>query len=190
MPSHFILGVIAGIVSFSFYFFYIVSILRGESKPEKETWWVLSIVGICIALSYFYSGARSTMWIPLGESVGPLIIALLSIKYGEVESVKVEKFSLLGVLCGSLLWVLFKSPTVALVSFVSIDFLGILPTIHKSYYEPHTENFISWFLAFIACIINLFAIETLSFSLFIYPVYALLVNLTIVIFISKRKVLL
>src|SRR5882672_4662201 len=62
---------------------YIRSILKGETKPDRVTWWVLSLVSCMIAASYFASGARETVWLPIIYAACMLIVALLSLKFGD-----------------------------------------------------------------------------------------------------------
>lgn len=55
-----LIGQISGLLSLAAYITYGIAILRGTTKPS-----------------------RSTIWIALSYIIGPLIIALLSLKYGE-----------------------------------------------------------------------------------------------------------
>jgi len=78
-----ILGIIAGAIALFAYVVYVISIFRGRSKPNRATWWIWSFMGLVLALSYDLSGAENTIWAAYMEFFGPLIIALLSLKYGE-----------------------------------------------------------------------------------------------------------
>src|SRR3989338_2992942 len=75
-----VLGIIAGIIAL---LAYVVYIFRGKSKPNRVTWWIWAFMGLVLALSYKFSGADNTVWVPYVEFLGPLTIAILSIKYGE-----------------------------------------------------------------------------------------------------------
>ena len=68
-----IIGVLAGILEFSAFILYYISILQGKTRPNRATWFVLTIVGFLIVASYYASGARETIWIPVSYAVGPLI---------------------------------------------------------------------------------------------------------------------
>ena len=74
-----VLGIIAGLIALSAYLVYVISIFRGGSKPNRATWWIWSFMGLILALSYQFSGASNTIWVPYVEFLGPLIIAILSI---------------------------------------------------------------------------------------------------------------
>lgn len=171
-----IAGIFAGILEFLAFFLYIISIVKGKTVPNRATWFVLTVVGFAIAVSYYASGARDTMWVPVVYAVGPFIIFLLSIKKGEGGWSLFDRFSLVGAFMSLILWWISGSALVALLFNISIDFFGMLPTVKKSYYNPKSEEGFPWLISSFSGVVNIFAIENLSFSIIIYPVYILFIN--------------
>lgn len=185
----YILGIVAGIVSFIAYIIYIRSIVRGESKPNRVTWWIWTFMGLVLAISYYYSGAVNTIWTPIVEFIGPLIIAVLAIKSGEGGlKNKTDLFCLAGGILSIILWIIFNSPIVALVTNLVIDSFALIPTIKKSYLHPGGENFWAWFGTGMGDTINLFAIEKRTFGVVVYPVYMLLADLIIIFILFFGKI--
>lgn len=184
----FILGVIAGVIAFSAYIVYIVSILKGKSKPSRATWWIWSFMGLVLALSYYYSGAENTIWVPIVEFIGPLSIAILSIKYGEggLED-KTDLVCMFGAFVSILVWIIFDNPVLALVTNLFIDTFALIPTIKKTYLRPEGEDFWAWFGTGLADTINLFAIERFTFGIMVYPIYMLVSDLIIIVLIIFGK---
>ncbi len=184
-----LLGIIAGVIAFIAYIVYIISIFKGESKPNRATWWIWSFMGLVIGISYFFSGAENTIWVPLVEFLGPLSIALLSIKYGEGglnDRTDIICFS--GAVVSIILWVIFNSPLVALVTNLVVDSFALIPTIKKSFLRPEGEDFWAWFGTGVADSLNLFAAERPSFAILLYPVYMLISDLIIIgILLAKKK---
>ncbi len=183
-----VIGIIAGLVAFSSYFLYIPSILRGETKPNRTSWWIWGLIGFFIFISYFFSGARGTIWIPIAEATGPLIVGILSIKYGEGGWTRLDKYCLLGAFFGTFIWWLSKSSTIGLTSYLFIDLMGIIPTLHKTLKNPQTENKIAWGLILAGNLISLFAIEKFVFSIVLYPIYMIITNSTIFFTLFKKNV--
>lgn len=184
-----LLGIVAGIISFAAYVVYIRSILRGESRPNRTTWWIWTFMGLVMGLSYYFSGARNTIWSPLVEFIGPLLIALLAIKYGEGGTKdKTDVVCLCGALISIALWVLFDSPLVALVTNILIDAFASIPTIKKSYLRPDGESFWAWFGTGVGDTMNLFASERPTFSILVYPVWMLLQDLVIIVILGRGKI--
>jgi len=187
-----ILGLLAGAIAFFAYLVYIVSVIRGKTKPNRASWWIWSFMGLVLALSYQFSGAENTIWVPYVEFLGPFLIAILSIKYGEGGlSNKTDIICLLGALVSIILWIIFNNPVVALITNLASDSFAIFPTIKKSFLRPEGEDFWAWFGTGIADMINLFAVERFTFAILIYPVYMLISDIIIVgiLFVKKKSII-
>lgn len=173
------IGAIAGIVSLTGFIPYWWAIWQGRTRPSRATWWIWSIVGIAIALSYRALGADSTIWVPISYVIGPLVTSILAIKFGEGGWSKLDRICLIGVGIGLILWGLSRSPSIVLGINIGIDFLGAVPTIRKSYRYPQGENRLAWLLFSVGNGLNLLAIEQWTAQIIIYPLYIFLVGIAI-----------
>lgn len=183
----FLLGIVAGIIAFSAYIIYIISILKGESKPNRVTWFIWTFVGFVLAISYYFSGAQNTIWVPFMEFIGPLIIAILSIKYGEGGlKEKTDILCFIGSIISIILWIVFNSPIIALIFNLIIDAFALVPTIKKSYLRPRGENFWAWFGTGVADTVNLFAVEKFTLGILVYPIYMLIADIIIILLLVRR----
>lgn len=171
-----ILGIIAGVFSFSAYLFYIVAILKGYTKPSRATWFIWAVVGVILAISYRASGAQDTVWVAVSEAIAPTMIAILAIKYGQGGAETVDIIAFGGALFSLFLWWYFGSPVVALVTNLAIDFFAAVPTIVKSWKNPKEEDKFAWTLTQMGNVFNLFAIDKLMFGVIIYPVYTFIID--------------
>jgi len=183
-----ILGMIAGVIALLAYIVYVVSIFRGKTKPNRATWWIWAFMGLVLALSYKFSGADNTVWVPYVEFLGPFTIAILSVKYGEgtLEN-KTDLFCLIGAVISIILWIIFDNPVIALVTNLAIDSFAIIPTIKKSYLRPEGEDFWAWFGTGMADTLNMFAVERFTFAILVYPIYMLVSDLIIIFVLLLRK---
>jgi hypothetical protein len=183
-----IIGRIAGIISLVGFVPYILTILQGKTRPNRVTWWIWTVIGGMLCASYYSAGARYTLWVPISYVIGPLTIAVLSIKYGEGGWNKFDRLCLYGASVSLVLWWLLGSPLIALMINILIDLFGALPTIRKSYYEPETEDRLSWSLFLTGNSINLSAIQNWSLATSIYPLYLLSISAIIMTLINYRRV--
>jgi len=182
------LGLVAGIIALLAYIVYVISIFRGGSKPNRATWWIWAFMGLILALSYDFSGAENTIWVPYVEFLGPLIIAILSLKYGEGGlNDRTDVICLIGASLSIVLWIIFKNPVVALVTNLVTDSFAIVPTIKKSFLRPEGEDFWAWFGTGVADSLNMFAVERFTFGILVYPIYMLLSDLIIIFILLFRK---
>lgn len=173
---HQVLGIGAGLLQLTALPIYVRDIFRGGTKPSRVTWWILGFLNAMIAASYFASGARATIWIPIAYAIGFFIIAVLSIRYGEGKWTSFDRICVAGALTAGLIWWLADVPQLTLFLLVAIDFFGLLPTIIKAYKKPGTENRVSWTIATIASVLNVAAIETWVLAVAVYPLYVLITN--------------
>ncbi len=153
---------------------YFISTVRGRTRPNRATWWIWTFVGVLIGSSYVCAGARNSAWICISYVVGPLAIALVSISYGEGGWSRFDRRCLAAAAASAVLWWLFGSPLVALLTNILIDLLGGLPTIRKSWLDPAGEDRAAWLLGFAGTAVNLLAVDRWTFAIAVYPVYTFL----------------
>lgn len=175
------LGQIAGALALVAYIPLVLSILQGKASPNRATWWIWVLVGTLLGESYYASGARHTIWVPVSYVIGPAIVALLSIKRGEGGWQRVDRWCLYSTGISVIVRLaFFRAPLVALLTNLGIDFLGAVPTIGKSYHEPEKEDCLYWLITLGGNVVNMFAIEAPLFEIAVYPVYQLVTDLLIV----------
>ncbi len=166
-----LLGQFAGALSLLGFVPYIVEIVQGKTRPNRATWWIWTVVGVMLCASYYATGARHAVWVPASYVAGPLVTALLSLKYGEGGWDRFDRNCLAASLLSVVVWWVARSPLLALLSNIAIDFLGALPTVRKSYHEPGAESLLSWSIFLVADAANLGAIGAWSPATALYPVY-------------------
>jgi hypothetical protein len=186
------LAQLAGLISFSAYIIYIISIFRGKTKPSRSTWWILTLVGGLILWSSYSLGLYGSLWIQTSYVLGPLLLAILSIKYGEGTGLSVlDKICLIGAALSGLLWIIFNSPLIGFLGSIVVDFIGLIPTIRKSFLTPEEEDPNAWLIETISSVLNLFAV-TAWFSLdqkdWIYALYLALVNGGLTILLWRKRI--
>ena len=180
-------GLLAGLLSLAAFVPYIIAIVKGATKPNRATWWIWTTNGLILLASYYASGAESTVWVAVGYFVGSLLTAVLALRYGEGGWSSFDRSCLLGAGSGLLFWWMFNSSIVALVTTLSVDFAGALPTIRKAYRAPETEDRVAWGLFIFGNTVNLLAVEAWSFGIAVYPVYMFLASGTIAALVLRPR---
>lgn len=182
-------GIIAGILSAMAFLPYCLSIWRGPTTPSRTTWIVWMVVGIFLATSYKAGGATHSAWVTYAYVLGPFLVLCLCWKKSRMQWTTLDFVCLIGAGMGGALWAVYNSPFMALAMNILMDFLGLLPTMKKSWREPEKENRLAWTLSAISSFVNLFAITQWELALWLYPVYMLLGNGSIcaILWIRKRS---
>jgi len=187
---HFWAGKIAGIVSLIAFIPYCISAIQGKNRPNRATWFIWFFVSLILLASYRSAGATDAIWVSVANVFIIGLVALLSIKYGEGGFNLFDISCFLGAMVGLVLWWFLRSPLPALYISVIIDFIGALPTLKKSYLNPHEENRLTWALFWLANTINLFAINQWTWAMAAYPLYLFFISgtiLWILVFRSEKN---
>ncbi len=182
-----LIGGLAGALSLAGFGLYVWSTLFGRTRPNRATWWVLTLVGVMIASSYFAAGARNTIWIPVSYVAGPLIVALLSLKYGEGEWEALDLYCVIAAVISALVWLVFNAPLATLLINIGMDFIALIPTIKKSWARPDGEDRTAWALETAACALNVVAVESWVWGIALYPVYLVLMNGAITLLLYRGR---
>ncbi len=182
-------GIAAGVLDLVTCGIYLRSIFRGETKPDRVTWWVLAIVSTMIAVSYYESGARDTAWLPAAYALSFFVTALASLKYGEgpLTLNVIDRISLVGAFLSGIVWWVMHSPVPALFMNILTEFIGLVPTINKAYRRPWTESRTAWLMATLASFLNVLAISEWTLIIALYPIYILITNLVITTPLLKKN---
>jgi hypothetical protein len=184
-----LIGITAGILSFLPCPFYIHGILKGETRPDRVTWWMLALVSGMITASSWASGVRDTIWFPAGYTLSFLIVALFSLKYGEgpVRLHTLDRVCLLLALGSAAIWWTLQAPLLALIMNICTECIALIPTMVKAYRRPWTEEKRAWVITTAASILNLFAVSEWTLAIALYPVYAFVTNAAITYLIVRKR---
>ncbi|OGE84247.1 MAG: hypothetical protein A3B23_00425 [Candidatus Colwellbacteria bacterium RIFCSPLOWO2_01_FULL_48_10] len=150
-----VMGITAGVVSLAGYIPYIFSTIKGKTEPSKSTWWILTLVGVMLWASYKASGGGDTLWVPIAYIAGPFVVAILSLFKGEKGWSVLDSVCVAGALVAAIVWWITGSSFLAFVICVLVDFIGVIPTIWKSYHRPWTESRFAWGFWFLGSVINI-----------------------------------
>ena len=182
-----LLGQLAGLISLLGFAPYLVEVVRGKTRPNRATWWIWSVVGAMLCASYYASGARHTVWVPVSYVIGPLLTALFALRYGEGGWDCFDRVCLGASLCSLLVWWLARSPLLALAANIGLDMLGALPTIRKTCHEPEAESLLSWTIFLVADALNLCALGAWSPATALYPVYLFMLAAVLVALMLRLR---
>ena len=180
-------GKAAGVVSFIAFVPYLIAIFRGTTKPNPASWWIWTIVSVLLMASYWSSGAEHTKWVPISYMVGPLITAIISLKYGIGGWTKFDRLCLIGAVGSLIPWLLSQSSLPTLFINLFIDFLGLLPTLRKVLQDTEGEDRFAWSLFTAGNVLNLAAIDRFEAGIIAYPLYMFLASGSIFFLLMFRQ---
>jgi hypothetical protein len=183
------LGITAGIITCVSQIPYLTDTLRHKTKPERASWLIWSVLGTIAFFSQQAQGADWSLWLTFADTLGVVIIFLLSIKFGEGGFSLGDKMALTAAGIGLLAWGFTKQPLAALVITIFIDASGAIPTITKAYRKPESETLISWLGVAAAGVLSTVSVGKFDPGLWLYPAYIFLANfaVAVAIWLGKNK---
>jgi len=185
------LVIVGAIVQSIGFYSYIKNTLSGQTKPNKVMWLMSSVpllIGTFAALSVGVTWAILPAFI---GGFGSFLIFLLSF----VNKKSYWKLEFFDYLCGFLsllaliLWAITKQPVIAIIFAILSDFSAGLPTLIKMIKYPETESAGPFGAGLFNALTGFFAIKSWVFSQYIFSVYLVLVNISFLIGIYWKKIL-
>ncbi len=145
--------------------YYSYTIVAGRTKPSRSSYWIWTFLSILIGASYVVSGAENWQFIAVNAGWS-LIIALLSLRYGEGDSLnRHDKIAVSIALASLPVWaalacILPKAEAAFPMFFVQMvaDAVACIPVFEKAWNRPENEDRRAWIVSVIAVLINTFAV--------------------------------
>jgi hypothetical protein len=183
------LGFIAGVLALAAYPLYVRAIFCGTAKPNRATWWVLALVNLMLAMTYWASGGHDGFWIATAYVLGPLVVAILSVTRGEgVSWSKLDRGCLFAAAAAAAVWWVSGTAQASFALCIAAELAGLVPTIRKALLRPWTEDRAAWFLAAAASLLNVIGTQEWTSVQAAYAIYLLVTNSGIALLLIRRRV--
>lgn len=167
---------------------YARAILKGEAKPHRTTRLVLLIITVITTTSLFVQHDRVAIWLAGVSALQSVIIFILSLKRGMGGWSASDILCLVIAILGIILWKLTKNALIALYFAIAADFVGMVPTLFKTYKFPETEVWNFFLLDVFASGFSLMALRSWTVQEYSYPVYIMFINSVMVVLILRPSV--
>lgn len=182
-----ILGIVAVILTFVGYVPYIRDTSKGKTIPHIYTWFIWGLVtAIAFGLQITHSagpGAYTT----LAAAIVCFIICGFGIRQGKKNITRLDTIFFVLSLVALVLWLFAKQPVLSVILVSTIDMLGFIPTIRKSWHKPHEETLVSYMTNTFRFGLALLALSHYTLITSLYPVTWIFANGLFSIFLYTRR---
>ncbi len=178
---------IAICISTSSMVLYVLSIIKGETKPHMYTWFIWGLVTLVVTASQYTGGAGAAILFSITVIFNCFLIATLSFFKGNKSITLSDNLCLLFCIIAILLWPLTKIPLWSLLIVTVIDMVGYIATIRKSFQAPHQENLICFFLFGLNWTFATLAIENYNMLTAFYPICMIIFSFGLVGYLIIRR---
>ncbi len=166
---------------------YVRDVVRGRVKPHPYTWFVWTIVSAVVFFGQLAKGAGIGALPTAASEIFTLIIFLLSLKYGFKHIRRIDTVFLCIALLGLIPWWLTKDPTVSVIIVVTIDVIGFIPTLQKTWREPETEVPLLFGTNVVRHILMLFSLQAYNVATTLHSIAMITTNSLMTLFILFRR---
>ncbi len=167
---------------------YILGTLKGDVKPNKATWLLLSVAPLLAVAGEINEGVGLRSVTTFMAGFIPFCIFLASFvnkkAYWKLTNIDYV-FATLSVV-GIVLFLVSDNGKVAILFGLLADALAFTPTIIKGYRYPETENFVPFVGGIITSTIGLLILDVPSFAGVAFPVYLVAANLIMIYGVAIR----
>jgi hypothetical protein len=181
-----VLLIIGSLLPIASSFTYIVSILRGKSRPQRMTRLLLVIITALATLSLWANGDSSGVWLALASFLEAVAIWVLSLKRGVGGAGRLDIVCFVLCIVGVAFWLISGHSLVGLFASIVADLIACIPSLHKTIRMPHTESFWFYLLGAVAGLSIVLA-GPLTWEAVIFPAYILLIDLSFAVVIGRGK---
>ena len=182
-----VLGVLAALVGVADTLPYVRDTLHGTTRPHRGTWLIWAVLAIVVCLSQRADGASWSLLMAVAQAVLTSLIFLLAIGRGEGGMTAADRVMVAIAGAGVIGWMIAGEPIVATACVIAADLIGAALMVPKTHRDPDSETLVTFALAGLSGALAAGAVGTLDVSLLLYPMYFLLVNGSMAIFIHHRR---
>ena len=165
-------------------FTYVVSILKGESKPQRMTRFLMVVITALATISLWANGDTSGLWLALTSLLQAVLILVLCWGRRGIGGGSRLDWACLG-LCvvGIVLWLAWNQSLLGLLASIAADLVACIPSLHKTVRLPHTESLAFYALDTVAglCV---FLAGPFGWQAALFPLYIVLINAAFVLVIA------
>jgi hypothetical protein len=148
---------------------YVIGTLKGRVKPQRITWLIFLVLNINFLISAIIT--HGNLWFTIGQMAGPLMIFVLSIKYGVGGKSLFDIATLIFSAVSFTLLMVVDDKIFGLVLTLLIDAAAGTLTIKKVIKDRASESKLAWGMGALAGIFGLVSLTNYSVENLLFPLW-------------------
>jgi hypothetical protein len=167
---------------------YIRSMFRGQTKPNRVSWFMWSVAPFVATAATVSSGVGWAVIPVFMSGFCPFLIFTASFFTKEAY----WRHTSFDLFCGALsglaivFWYLTNNPNVAIIFAIVSDALASIPTLTKAWRNPQTESLWPFLVGTLTPLTSFVVATTWGFSELAFPIYLITINVLTFLVIIRR----
>lgn len=158
---------------------YIIDVIKRKTRPNIVSWFTWTLLITIGGFAALDAGEVPTAILTFADAAQVALILVLGLIYGYAKLSWFDATCQAGAIVGLVLWLVFNSPTVAIVATIAIDLIAALPTYRHSWLRPNEETWQTFFVSGVGATVGIFSLAAFSIDSLAYPLYLMLLGLTL-----------
>jgi len=170
-------------------FVYINSMFKGQTKPNRVTWFMWSIAPFIATAAALSNGVGWAVIPVFMSGFCPFLVFTASF-FTKKAYWKPSSFDYI---CGSLsglalvLWFITNDANLAIIFAIVSDALAAVPTLTKTWHNPETESAWPFIIGVFSPLTSFLAATTWAFSELAFPTYLIVINILLVFSMLRKR---
>jgi hypothetical protein len=183
-----LLGGLAVALGLFGYVFYVRGIVQGKVKPHAFTWFVWGLLTAIAFVAQVAEGGGPGAWVTGVTALCSFGFAVVGLGASSRKYItKGDWAFFVAALLTIPVWYITDSPLWSVVIITITDAVAFAPTFRKAYFNPETENGLTYSLSGLKFVVSLFALQSFTWTTALYPASLVLANLAFVAMLVWRK---
>ena len=184
-----LVGIIAVVLTFVGYIPYIHDTIKEKTKPHIYTWFIWGLVTTIAFGLQLSASAGPGAYTTLAAAIVCFIIFGFGLRQGNKDITRSDTIFFLLSILALALWLFADQPVLSVILVSTIDMLGFIPTVRKSWHKPFEETLISYLMNTFRFCLALYALDHYTLVTVLYPMTWVIANGAFSIYlISRRKI--
>jgi len=161
----------------------------GKARPNRITWLLWGIFPLVIFVAQRAQGIAGISWTSFVAGFTPLLVVVASFfnKNAYWKSERRDYYLMAAAIVGIILWAVTDNPNLAIFFSLVADILASIPTLIKSYRDPHSESWIAYAISTIGFGISFLSVQSYDFENAAFVAYLFILNLTLAVLASRGR---
>ena len=185
--SHQIYALLSMILSLVAFIPYAGGMVRGVVKPHLFSWLIWTLVTGLIALAQLAEGGGAGAWATVMICFLCGVTLVASLFCGETSRTRFDWICLGLALTAIPLWLLTKTPVLAVSLLTLIEYIAMGPTLRKTLKNPHSENLSFYVICVFKYALAAMALDQWSYTTALYPIATGLMALIFITIVVMRR---
>lgn len=182
-----IISAVAVTLTFISYIPYYRDILRGTTRPHLVSWSLWGLLSLLLIVLQLRGGAGYATWVT--AAAGMLCGGVILLSFKDASKVITNHDLLVAAL--SLIaigfWWFVDQPVISMIFVILADGLAFIPTVRKSWHNPHSETMSLYAINTVRFFLVLIAVENYTFLSSVWPLFWLWMNALFVCMLYLRR---